>query len=84
MRNPSPTVQVATKVVYAAFELLRESGGQMKVRDILAGVAKRVPSTTGRRSGTSPATSADRRFSSSTRATASRLGSCARSRARGF
>jgi len=43
MRNLSPTVQVATKVVYAAFELLRENGGQMKVRDILAGVAKRVP-----------------------------------------
>jgi len=41
MRNPSPTVQVATKVVYAAFELLRENGGQMKVRDILAGVARR-------------------------------------------
>jgi restriction system protein len=43
MRNPSPTVQVATKVVYAAFELLRENGGQMRVRDILAAVAKRVP-----------------------------------------
>lgn len=42
MRSPSPTVQVSMKVLYAAFEILRERGGEVKGREIVAEVPKRV------------------------------------------
>lgn len=42
MSEPSPTRKVAAKVVFAAFEILRENGGEMRSRDVVAQVEQRV------------------------------------------
>ena len=42
MSEPSPTRKVAAKVIFAAFQALQENGGEMRSRDVIAQVEKRV------------------------------------------
>ena len=42
MREPSPTSVVAAKVLHAAFEILRENGGEMRLRDLVPRIEARV------------------------------------------
>ena len=42
MTEPSPTRRVAAKVVHAAFEILRENGGEMRSRDMPQLIEERV------------------------------------------
>jgi len=42
MRDPSPTRALAAKVVHAALEILRDNGGEMRSRDVIAAVEQRV------------------------------------------
>lgn len=42
MTDPSPTRKLAAMVVHAAFEVLRENNGEMRSRDVIAEVERRV------------------------------------------
>lgn len=42
MSEPSATRKVAAKVIYAAFKVLKENGGEMRSRDVITQVEKRV------------------------------------------
>ena len=42
MNEPSPTRKLAAKVVHAAFQVLHDSGGEMRARDVINEVEKRV------------------------------------------
>ena len=42
MTEPSRTRKIAAKVIYAAFEVLKENGGEMRSRDVIAQVEPRV------------------------------------------
>ena len=42
MSEPSPTKRVAAKVVHAAFEILKENGGEMRSRDVTRLVGERA------------------------------------------
>jgi hypothetical protein len=42
MIEPSPTRQVAAKVVHAALEILKKNGGEMRARDVIDQVEHRV------------------------------------------
>ena len=43
MRDISPTKALSAKVLHAAFEVLRDGGGEMKARDVMKKVEERVP-----------------------------------------
>lgn len=42
MTDPSPTRKLAAMVIHAAFEVLRENNGEMRSRDVIAEVERRV------------------------------------------